>query len=117
MAIYGLLTRDIPMWEKLFSKGHSQGGDKWGDPSLVTMLEVTDPTTATDEAHRNSELNDHRASEGKRATLFQKYMDKITAGFKLEKADFLGQGADPKGKADYQGCSEFNPVEALLAGG
>ena len=111
MAIYGLLTRDIAMWEKLFSHAHSQGGDQWGDASLTTMLEVTDPTTATDEAHRDSELADHRGSAGKRATLFQNYMDKITAGFKLEKSDFLGQGADSKGKADYQGCGEFNPVK------
>ena len=26
------------------------------------------------------------------------------------KTDFLAQGADPKGKGDFQGCSEFNPV-------
>jgi hypothetical protein len=28
----------------------------------------------------------------------------------LTKQNFLGQGADPKGKGDYQGCSEFNPI-------
>jgi hypothetical protein len=26
------------------------------------------------------------------------------------KVDFLARGADPDGKGDYQGCSEFNPV-------
>jgi hypothetical protein len=30
--------------------------------------------------------------------------------FKVEKKDFLAQGADKDGKGDYQGCSEFNPV-------
>jgi hypothetical protein len=29
---------------------------------------------------------------------------------KLQKTDFLAQGADPKGKGDFQGCGEFNPV-------
>jgi hypothetical protein len=33
--------------------------------------------------------------------------------FKLEKTDFLGQGKDKGGKADYQGCSEFNPILLL----
>jgi hypothetical protein len=31
-------------------------------------------------------------------------------GFVLAAADFLGGGADAGGKADFQGCSEFNPV-------
>jgi outer membrane protein OmpA-like peptidoglycan-associated protein len=43
--------------------------------------------------------------------LMQAYMQKLfPAELKLTKQDFLGEGADPKGKADYQGCSEFNPV-------
>jgi hypothetical protein len=29
---------------------------------------------------------------------------------KLEKTDFLGKGQDLEGKADFQGCSEFNPI-------
>jgi hypothetical protein len=42
-------------------------------------------------------------------------MDAICTGpdgqpYKLEPAEFLGQGQDPDGKADYQGCSEFNPI-------
>lgn len=28
----------------------------------------------------------------------------------LGKKDFLGQGADAQGKADFQGCGEFNPL-------
>lgn len=44
------------------------------------------------------------------ADLFKAYMQKLTpAGLKLGKKDFLGQGKDPKGKGDFQGCSEFNP--------
>jgi hypothetical protein len=33
--------------------------------------------------------------------------------FELKKEQFLGKGADAKGKADFQGCSEFNPVFLL----
>src|SRR6202035_2107055 len=45
------------------------------------------------------------------SALFKAYMQKlIPPDLNLTKQDFLGQGADPKGKADYQGCSEFNPV-------
>ena len=43
--------------------------------------------------------------------LFKAYMQKLSpAELKLTKQSFLAQGADPKGKGDYQGCSEFNPV-------
>jgi hypothetical protein len=31
----------------------------------------------------------------------------------LKKTDFLGRGASPAGKADYQGCSDFNPLLLL----
>jgi hypothetical protein len=50
-----------------------------------------------------------------RQALFAAYMDAICTGtdgqpFQLETSDFLGKGQDPDGKADYQGCSEFNPI-------
>lgn len=45
------------------------------------------------------------------SNLFQAYMQKLyPADLNLTKQDFLGKGADAKGKGDYQGCSEFNPV-------
>ncbi|HEY3838010.1 MAG TPA: hypothetical protein VGL72_15625, partial [Bryobacteraceae bacterium] len=34
---------------------------------------------------------------------------KVAASLTLNQGDFLG-GTDPKGKADYQGCGEFNPM-------
>src|SRR5690348_14261135 len=37
------------------------------------------------------------------------------SSFTLDKADFLGIGADAGGKADYQGCSDFNPVLVFSA--
>lgn len=43
--------------------------------------------------------------------LLKAYMQKLApANLSLTKKDFLGQGVDAKGKGDYQGCSEFNPV-------
>ncbi len=43
--------------------------------------------------------------------LFKAYMQKLSpAELNLTKQDFIGQGADSGGKADYQGCSSFNPV-------
>jgi hypothetical protein len=45
------------------------------------------------------------------SVLFKAYMKKLSPSeLKLGKKDFLAQGADPKGKGDFQGCGEFNPV-------
>lgn len=108
IAIYGLLTRDTALWEKLFS--HSFGGDKWGDGSLETMLVTTDPTLATDADRKAQRLQAARTDAGTRATLYLAYMNKVAGSVKLEKSDFLGGGKDARGKADFQGCSEFNPL-------
>ena len=50
-----------------------------------------------------------------RQKLYADYMDAICVNakdepFHFDPGEFLGKGADPKGKADYQGCSEFNPI-------
>ncbi len=108
LAIYGLLTRDTAMWEKLFS--HPFGGDKWSDSALQTMLTTNDTALAANPARLDQETNLAKGSAGTRALLFSKYMDKLAGSLKLEKSDFLGAGADSKGKADFQGCGEFNPI-------
>jgi hypothetical protein len=36
--------------------------------------------------------------------------DETDAPYSLSRTDFLARGADPDGKGDYQGCSEFNPI-------
>lgn len=132
-AIYGLLTRRIDIWEDLYS---NQGkftqpvaGDKWGLKSLQVMLEecgyppgrsdgeMDEPTR---DAVRGFQSAHGLAVDGDpgpltRQALFKAYMDLVCvdekgAPFVVKAADFLGQGADPQGKADYQGCGEFNPV-------
>jgi hypothetical protein len=50
-----------------------------------------------------------------RDELFRAYMDAICrradgTPFTVDRSGFLGKGLDPGGKADYQGCSEFNPI-------
>lgn len=60
------------------------------------------------------------AGKNTRRKLSELYMDVLaaknadgSAPFKFDPADFLGKGQDPKGKAAYQGCSEFNPIILL----
>jgi hypothetical protein len=43
--------------------------------------------------------------------LFRCYIHKLCPPeLKLDKKDFLAQGADSGGKGDFQGCGEFNPL-------
>jgi hypothetical protein len=57
---------------------------------------------------------DGSAGPKTREKLFAAYFV-FLGGPKLTKADFLGKGADAGGKADLQGCSEFNPVMMFSA--
>lgn len=100
-AIYGLLTRDADLWEDLFS--NPLGGDNWGDKAIETMQAALGQPVGP------------ASGAAARKSLFLAYMEKICTApdgksFQLEKTDFLARGADPKGKADYQGCGEFNPI-------
>ncbi|MEW5979679.1 MAG: peptidoglycan-binding protein [Acidobacteriota bacterium] len=102
-AIYGLLIRDTNIWEELYS-GSEGTNDKWGTKATDTMQAKLGLTGASPPRNK-----------AERATLFQSYMDAICTDldgrpFKLTKSDFLGKGSNPTGKADLQGCSEFNPV-------
>ncbi|MFZ5889486.1 MAG: peptidoglycan-binding protein [Myxococcota bacterium] len=55
------------------------------------------------------------AGKETRKRLYEKYMaalcvDASGEEYKFEPTDFLGKGKDKKGKAAFQGCSEFNPI-------
>ncbi len=53
----------------------------------------------------------YESDAGLRETLYLRYMNRLAGpALKLEPQEFLGRGADPKGKGDYQGCGEFNPT-------
>jgi hypothetical protein len=95
-AVYGLLARRDDLWEELF---HTGG---WGAEGLAAMQRVTGPATGL------------TAPAGRRA-LYLRYMEQICVrrdgtAFSVPAAEFLGGGLDGRGKADFQGCSEFNPV-------
>ena len=93
-VIYALLisTTDpdaaVKLWKTVAAT------ENWGAPQRTTMQSFTGLPAGTAD-------ND----------LFKAYMQKLAPPeLKVSKQDFLAQGADPNGKGDYQGCSEFNPV-------
>ncbi|MEO8449454.1 MAG: OmpA family protein [Gemmatimonadota bacterium] len=101
MALYALLTRRVDLWEKLFQT--ALGGDDW---------RKGDQATAIMQRHLGMPVI---AKPPGRAQLFEQYMTAISRDpddkpFGLPKTAFLGAGADPNGKADFQGCGEFNPL-------
>ena len=120
-AVYGLLTRDVELWDELFK--NPIGNDKWGKESIQTMVIETTVPKPTEEPDVSTIEN----NPSQRKALYQSYMDKLCEQFdkegkpkpdkagkpeilKLEKTDFLAQGQDKNGKGDYQGCGEFNPI-------
>ena len=120
-AIYAVITHDVARWEKLYS--NPPGGDYWGLKHTQMMLTALgyDPGTtsgsatsqSTDAIRRFQDANaltaDGAAGPMTRGKLFEKYFLFLFPR-KLEKSAFLGQGQDSSGKADYQGCGEFNPA-------
>jgi hypothetical protein len=93
-AVVGLLTQDTKVWDALFND--PAGGDNWQTKGVLeTMRKTTGSSASTP-----------------RSALFSAYM-KTLCPFRLEKSDFLARGADPKGKGDFQGCGEFNPLVVL----
>jgi hypothetical protein len=105
-AIYALLTRNTAQWEELFSQ--PQKNDNWDkNGAIETMLAEVSPESANDPKAADKFRHDAGARKG----LFSQYMDKLCGPvLKLAKTDFLGRGANSAGKADFQGCSEFNPL-------
>jgi hypothetical protein len=106
-AIFGLLTRDVAIWEKLHD--HAAGGDNWKPQAEKTMQTTTGLPAGTP-----------------RKTLFKTYMDHLctvrdksgqpvvdasgnATRVELTKDDFLARGKGQDGKGDIQGCSELNP--------
>lgn len=90
-AVYGLLTHRVDLWQQIHDT--PLGGDDWkANGAVDTMRRSLGVSAAVP-----------------RAELFERYMASLfpTA---LAKTEFLGRGTDPAGKADFQGCGEFNPV-------
>jgi hypothetical protein len=127
-SIHALLVRDVDAWEDLYS--HPFGGDQWGPRHIKHMLSAVSsssgppyaevapgPGNASTAAIRlfqeeNGLAVDGDAGPNTRRALFAAYMDVLCDGEALhpERSEFLGRDALGGGKADYQGCSELNPV-------
>jgi len=133
-AVFGLLTREVRLWEDLYYDHDQNGKDKWGVKSIQIMLASTGFSGggeggAVDDSARQA-LKDFEKSQAlpqkgfrsdktvERATfrkLVRAYMDVIcTRGdgtpFVLTAGDFLAKGRGKDGKGDFQGCGEFNPL-------
>lgn len=78
----------VKLWQDIAQQEH------WGDNQNRAMQDFTGLPAGTGAA-----------------TLIKAYMQKLSPPeLKITKKDFVAQGTDPKGKGDYQGCSEFNPL-------
>jgi hypothetical protein len=107
-AIYGMLTRRAEVWEDLYSNtgGFAEpvASDHWGKDAIQAMTsEVGQPDMPS-------------TSAATRKQLFLDYMDDICVDssgqpFQIDaKTGFLAHNVDQRGKGDFQGCGEFNPV-------
>jgi Putative peptidoglycan binding domain len=133
-AVFGLLLRDVKIWEDLYRHHDSQGKDKWGVKSVQIMLNrvgfltgrsdgVLDEPTKEQlkkyETARQLSAGGFDAKQEISRPTFQKlsaeYMglictDDDSKDFRLTRDDFLARGEGKDGKGDVQGCGEFNPI-------
>jgi len=135
LSVYALLTHQPDHWEKLYATSIPDGGDDWSYRHIQIILsslldadgapfyagaisgrEDDESKKAVKRFQTENELAvDGVAGKLTRAALFAKYMDFLatpdgeSAPIRVERERFLGKGADADGKADYQGCGEFNP--------
>ena len=117
-AVYGLLARDVDLWEDLFA--HPQGNDAW-DPVAINTMQ-TALGRPTDQAPASA-----------RKALYKDYMDLVcivrdetgrplldasggALRLTLKPVDFLAAGTDSGHKGDFQGCGEFNPIMIFSKG-
>ena len=127
-AVYGLLVRDADMWDELYRVSH--GGDQWTLRHMQIMLGKCGYASrgarrgSRDEHHgghapRSSGIRGSRHRDTSmsrpRKKLFRAYMNAICVNsngepFQYNRKDFLSRGETKDGKADYQSCSEFNPM-------
>lgn len=118
-AVFATLTRRADLWEDLHKQGDLSAE---AERTMVSTLGFvpdagdTKGKTAVQAFQRSAGLpSTGTVDGGTRAKLYERYMDAICrdsadAPYRVEPTRFLGKGADKGGKADFQGCGEFNPV-------
>jgi peptidoglycan hydrolase-like protein with peptidoglycan-binding domain len=126
-AVYAILVRDADTWDQLHGAPH--GDDQWGTRHHQIMLNAAGHDAGavdgklgprTQQAVRSFQQSQGLPASGfldgaSRRALFLAYMDALCVDdrgrpFRYAREDFLGRGAGQGGKADYQSCSEYNPV-------
>lgn len=125
-AIHAVLIRDTKTWDELATQPHPMGGDVWGTSAIETMINTVGFPDGTPPGVQNMPAKQAAASikgnPALRQALYRKYMDAlcvrvvngVESEFILERnKHFLARGADKNGKADLQGCGEFNPKLVL----
>jgi outer membrane protein OmpA-like peptidoglycan-associated protein len=97
-ALYAFLTRRVDLVERLYA--NPMGNDNWAKDKLAArvMQDHLDPGAPIP------------ATPPFRAYIESVAVDSQGTAFVLPATAFLGRGKDAGGKADYQGCGEFNPV-------
>lgn len=93
-AVYAVLTGDAAIWQGLLNSPF--GGDDWSTKGVRSRMAAAlgeSPGRPT-------------------AALIPDYLALLNPN-PVPKSEFLGRGADPGGKADVQGCGEFNPLIIL----
>lgn len=93
-AVYGVLTGDAAIWQGLLKSPF--GGDDWSTKAVGKRMAAA--------------LGEPPGRPA--AALIPDYLALLNPN-PVPKSDFLGRGADPGGKADVQGCGEFNPLIVL----
>jgi len=112
-AVYALLTRRVELWEELYTQPF--GGDSWQEKKAATTMLLRLGYGDTNEEVRRFQRDQGLVADGivgpvTRKALYRAYMDAICPVTLDPQQDFIGRGQDPGGKADYQGCGEFNPA-------
>ncbi|MEO8451799.1 MAG: OmpA family protein [Gemmatimonadota bacterium] len=98
-AVYAVLTRKVGIWTQLAST--PMGRDQWDPTAFSTMKSALEAAG--------------KPAPAAHPALIKAYMDFLCTDpdgktFEVPPGQFLGKGRDPKGKADFQGCGEFNPL-------
>jgi hypothetical protein len=118
-AVFATLTRRVDLWEDLHRQGDLSAA---AERTMIATLGFvpddgdTKGKTAVQAFQRSAGLPPSGTVDGAtRAKLYERYMDAVCrdsrdAPYRVEPTGFLGKGSDKGGKADFQGCGEFNPV-------
>lgn len=141
-VVHALLTRKIEVWEKLYTDpswgvrstqiilSELEGSGVVGPDPIPEgyPYDAAPASGATKKAFENAVRRfqtqnglevDGDPGTQTRKRLYEVYMDYLCTPknggepFRIRPEQFLGHGKDSGGKADYQGCSEFNPILLL----